>query len=61
MKRMFGPKGKEVIGDLRGLHNEELHDLYFSPNNINYLVLDILLKVIIFSDLKKKASFLIKP
>jgi hypothetical protein len=31
MLRIFGPKRKDVIGDCRNL-NEELHDLYSSPN-----------------------------
>jgi hypothetical protein len=30
--RMFGPKREEVAGSSRGLHNEELHKLYASPN-----------------------------
>jgi hypothetical protein len=29
LKRMFGPKRDEVVGGLRKLHNEELHNLYF--------------------------------
>jgi hypothetical protein len=28
MKKMYRPKGNEVTGDWRRLHNEELHDLY---------------------------------
>jgi hypothetical protein len=28
LKRIFGPKGDEIKGELRKLHNEELHDLY---------------------------------
>jgi len=32
LRRIFGPKRDEVIGELRKLHNEELNDLYFSPN-----------------------------
>jgi hypothetical protein len=28
LRRMFGPKRKEVVGDWRRLHNEELHSLY---------------------------------
>jgi hypothetical protein len=30
LRRIFGPKGHEVTGDWRGLHNEELHNLYSS-------------------------------
>jgi hypothetical protein len=29
---IFGPKRDEVTGDWRQLHNEELHNLYSSPN-----------------------------
>jgi len=32
LRRIFGPKRDEVIGDWRKLHNEELNDLYSSPN-----------------------------
>jgi hypothetical protein len=32
--RMFGPKRDEVEGGLRGLHNEELLNLYSSPSII---------------------------
>jgi hypothetical protein len=31
LQRIFGPKGDEVTGELRKLHNEELNDLYCSP------------------------------
>jgi hypothetical protein len=34
MKRIFGPRRDEVTGDWRKLHNEELHNLYCSPNII---------------------------
>ena len=32
--RIFGPRRDEVTGDWRRLHNEELNDLYSSPNNV---------------------------
>jgi hypothetical protein len=32
LKRIFGPKRDEIIGELRKLHNEELNDLNSSPN-----------------------------
>jgi hypothetical protein len=32
LRRIFGAKRDEVTGEWRKLHNEELHDLYFSPN-----------------------------
>jgi hypothetical protein len=34
LRRIFGPKREEVAGGWRRLHNEELHDLYASPNII---------------------------
>jgi hypothetical protein len=34
LRRIFGPKREEVAGGWRGLHNEELHNLYTSPNII---------------------------
>jgi hypothetical protein len=30
--RIFGPKGNEVTGEWRKLHNEKLNDLYWSLN-----------------------------
>jgi len=32
LRKIFGPKRDEVIGDWRKLHNEELIGLYSSPN-----------------------------
>ena len=32
LRRIFGPKRDEVTGEWRTLHNEELNDLYSSPN-----------------------------
>jgi hypothetical protein len=34
LRRIFGPKRDEVTGELRRLRNEELYDLYSSPNII---------------------------
>jgi hypothetical protein len=34
LRRIFGPKRDEVTGEWRKLHNEELHNLYSSPNII---------------------------
>ena len=31
LRRIFGPKRDEVPREWRGLHNEELNDLYYSP------------------------------
>ena len=31
-RRLFGPKRDEIAGEWRKLHNEELSDLYCSPN-----------------------------
>jgi hypothetical protein len=34
LRRIFGPKGNEVIGGWRKLRSEELHNLYSSPSII---------------------------
>jgi hypothetical protein len=34
LRRIFGPKRDEVTGGWRKLHDEELHNLYSSPNII---------------------------
>jgi hypothetical protein len=38
-RRIFEPKGDEVTGERRKLHNEELHDLYSSPSIIRMIKL----------------------
>jgi hypothetical protein len=37
LKRICGPKGGEVAGGWRKLHNEELHNLYSSPRTIRMI------------------------
>jgi hypothetical protein len=37
LRKICGPKRDEVIGDWRKLHNEELHNLYSSPNIIRMI------------------------
>jgi hypothetical protein len=39
LRRTFGPKREEVAGVWRRLHNEELHNLYASPNIIRVIIL----------------------
>jgi hypothetical protein len=34
LRRIFGPNRKKVVEECRRLHNEELHNLYASPNGI---------------------------
>jgi len=37
--RIFGPKRDKITGEWRKLHNEELNDLYSSPNIVEVIKL----------------------
>jgi hypothetical protein len=37
LRRIFRPKGDEMTGEWRTLHNEELHDFYSSPSIIRIM------------------------
>ena len=37
LRRIFGSKRDEVTGEWKRIHNEELNDLYFSPNTIRVI------------------------
>jgi hypothetical protein len=37
LRRIFGPKREEVAGEWRRLHNEELRNLYATPNIIRVM------------------------
>jgi hypothetical protein len=38
LRRIFGYKREEVAGDWRRLHNEELGNLYASPNIVRVIL-----------------------
>jgi len=37
LRRVFGPRRDEVTGEWKKLHNEELNDLYSSPNIVRVI------------------------
>ena len=38
LRRIFGPKRDDVTGEWRKLYNEELNDLYCSPNMVRVVI-----------------------
>ena len=37
LRRIFGPRRDEVTGEWKRLHDEELNDLYYSPNIVRVI------------------------
>jgi hypothetical protein len=37
LRRIFGPKRDELTGEWTKLHNEELNDMYCSPNTVRVI------------------------
>ena len=46
LRRIYEPKKDEVTGELRKLHNEELNDLYSSPNFVQVIKPRIMRRVV---------------
>jgi hypothetical protein len=38
LRKIFGPKRDEVTGNWRKVHNEELHNLYTSPDAVRMTI-----------------------
>jgi len=37
LRRIFGPKRVEVLGEWRKVHDDEFNDLYYSPNIVRVI------------------------
>jgi hypothetical protein len=51
LKRVFGPKWKEVVGGWKRLNDEELHNFYASPD----IIIIIIIIIIIFRVIKARS------
>jgi hypothetical protein len=47
LRRIFGPKREEVSGSWRRLRNEELHNLYASPDIIIFTIIIIIIIIVV--------------